>query len=515
MSSDGKDSGAIWQGPTNKPQQSQQSQQSQQQNQARKQEKPRARKQSTPDEPYTAHQSVPEGGYDDAALYDDDDNLSIDMSPHMTRGFFRRWSPVLIPLILAGLTSIIVLPPIVDNYVRVPYESFWLVITLIIVVATIASIVALYYSNENKGWRFASITGSIFLFALIASFALAGPATGFVILIALIVLAALLARRYFLPVPEDFVDIVYAFGKYDRTLYAGPNILLPWEKVKYELKISEKQWLCPLQRVQLSPNEDVLLRALVSYQLYAKDAYLAVTRADNWEKQFQDTFITEVQTIGTMFVPDDFISWPEGLHTPSSTEANTNSLARREQVNNYLYRRISARAERWGILVHWVGIRDVMIAPHGAEIDTEALLTPPALSDTPEQTQVTTQSTATLKPASTMVASAAQKSDEAVHPQKVPTPPKLSESAPSIEQLPPASPPKVLKEEILIKAYKEVQDGKVTDPLAIREIAANFRAVASDPQASEMVSFDAERAAQNLYEQANKYEELYSGKQRV
>src|SRR5947209_8960118 len=100
-------------------------------------------------------------------------------------------------------------------------------------------------------------------------------------------------------------------------------MLLPWEKVAHQLKIREMQWLCPLQRVQLSQTEDVLLRALVSYQLYAKHAYRAVTRAEDWEKQFQDMFINEVQIIGTMFVPDDFISWPQGLHTPSSTDANT------------------------------------------------------------------------------------------------------------------------------------------------------------------------------------------------
>jgi hypothetical protein len=504
MSSDGKDSGAIWQGPTDKPQQAQQ------QIQSGKQEKPRARAQSSSGDISAADRSLPDDDYDDAAYDDDEPSLSDDMLPETRRSFFRQWSPVFIPLILAGLTSLIVLPPVIEGYVKVPYTGFWLIITLIIIVTTIASIVALYYTDDNKGWHVATITGSFFLFVLIACFALANPATGFVVLVALLVLTALLIRRYFLPVAEDFVDIVYVFGKYDRTLYAGPNLLLPWEKVAHELKISEKQWLSPLQRVQLSPTEDVLLRALVSYQLYAKDAYLAVTRADNWEKQFQDAFITEVQNIGTMFVPGDFISWAEGLHTPSSTEANTDSLARREQVNNYLYRRISARAEHWGVLVHWVGIRDVMIAPHGAEIDTEVLLTPPTLSDAAEQTQFTTQPAPTLQ-----AASASQDSNEPIHQQKTQTVPKESENAPSIDQSAQASPPKIPKEEVLIKAYKEVQDGKVTDPLAIREIAAHFRAVASDPQACKMVSFDAERAAQNLYEQANKYEELYSGKQRV
>jgi hypothetical protein len=396
------------------------------------------------------------------------------------------------------------------NYAKV---NLWLIVAIIIV-ATIADIIALYYTDENKGLRVSAITASVFLFVLIASFAIFGPAIGFVVLVALIVLSALLIRRYFYSVSDDFVDIVYAFGKYERTLYPGPNMLLPWEKVKHQLKIREKQWLCPLQRVQLSHTEDVLLRALVSYQLYAKHAHLAVTRADDWEQQFQEMFISEVQNIATMFVPDDFISWPEGLHTPSSTDANTDSLARREKVNDYLYRRISVKAEHLGVLVHWVGIRDVMIAPHGAELDTGALLTPPTLPEPVEQPQISTQPDPSMQ-VTTPTTPMAQISNASIHQQTAHTSPKMSENSPSIDQRAPASPPKIFKEETLIKAYKEVQDGKVTDPLAIREIAANFRAVASDPQAREKVSFDAERAAQLLDEQANKYEEQYSGKQRV
>lgn len=501
MSSDGKDSGAVWQEPTNK------TRRGLQRSQSISQEEPVARVQPPHDDAYTTHASLPADSDNKLASYDEP-HQPIGASPGTPRNFFRQWSPVLIPLILAALTSLLVLPLVAEKYARVPPENFWLIVAIIIA-ATIADIVALYYTVENKGLYVPTMAAGFFLFVLIASFAIFGPVVGFVVLIALLALAVLFTRRYFHPVAEDFVDIVYSFGKYDRTLYAGPNIILPWEKVAHQLKISEMQWLCPLQRVQLSHTEDVLLRAIVSYQLYAKHAYRAVTQVDDWEKQFQDAFIAEVQTIGTMFVPDDFISWPEGLHTPSSTEANTDSLARREKVNDYLYRRIAAHAERWGILVHWVGIRDVMIAPHGAEIDTEALTTPPALPVV-EQPQVATQPNPTLPTAPT-----AQSVNQSAHPQKTNTSPKMSENAPSIDQQPQAAPPKILKEEILVKAYREVQDGKVTDPLAIREIAANFRAVASDPQASEMVSFDAERAAQNLYEQANKYEELYSGKQRV
>jgi hypothetical protein len=510
MSSDAKDSGAVRQGPSSK------ATWGQQQSQSVSQEEPLARVQSSAQQShnngYAANRSLPNDNNDDLAYYDEP-YQSADASPDTTHSFLRRWSPVFIPLILAALTSLIVLPLIAARYARVLPENLWLIVAIIIV-ATIADIVALYYTDENKGLRMSAITASFFIFVVIASFAIFGPSVGFVVLVALIALAALLIRRYFYAVSDDFVDIVYAFGKYDRTLYAGPNMLLPWEKVAHQLKIREMQWLCPLQRVQLSQTEDVLLHALVSYQLYAKHAYRAVTRAEDWEKQFQDMFINEVQTIGTMFVPDDFISWPQGLHTPSSTDANTDSLARREKVNDYLYHRILAKAEHLGILVHWVGIRDVMIAPHGAELDTEALLTPSPLPEPVEQPQVSTQPDPNLQ-VTVPSSQASQPSNESIHQQKTHTSPKMSENSPSTAQRPQTSPPKIFKEEALIKAYQAVQDGKITDPLAIRELAANFRAVASDPQANQMVSFDAERAALNLYEQASKYEELYSGKQRV
>ncbi|HEX3639757.1 MAG TPA: hypothetical protein VHV10_00555, partial [Ktedonobacteraceae bacterium] len=90
------------------------------------------------------------------------------------------------------------------------------------------------------------------------------------------------------------------------------------------------------------------------------------------------------------------------------------------------------------------------------------------------------------------------------------TEPKPQAVSAMVSQVEPARPIQIPKEEILIKAYKEVQNGKITDPESIRSIAATFEAVARDSQASQSVSFDAERAAKNLYKQAHKYEELYT-----
>ena len=69
---------------------------------------------------------------------------------------------------------------------------------------------------------------------------------------------------------------------------------------------------------------------------------------------------------------------------------------------------------------------------------------------------------------------------------------------------------RIPNEAILIKAYQEVQNDKITDPEAIRSIAATFEAVAQDSQASQSVSFDAKQAAKILHKRAREYEELYA-----
>lgn len=71
---------------------------------------------------------------------------------------------------------------------------------------------------------------------------------------------------------------------------------------------------------------------------------------------------------------------------------------------------------------------------------------------------------------------------------------------------PPAS-GKAPKEEVLIRAYKQIQSGKVQSPETIRSIASQFLTIANDPEASKNVSFDAARAAQTLFERADLYEE--------
>ncbi len=444
---------------------------------------------------------------------DYEDNPADQQSAPTLFELFRQFGQyialIITPLIFGALTCLFVLPLILSGKAYIQPPGLWPVAIIIIVVAAVQGVGVYYAGSDNKIWVLATV-GGFFLFLLIGCFAVFGPISTLVFLVVLLIISVVLMRLYFHPVAEGHVHIVYSFGKYSRTLYPGFNILLPWEKVMYHSNVGEKQWACPLQKVQLSRDEDVVLRATISYQLTPEDAYIAVTQVDQWENSLKNHVLATIQSIATTFTPEDFIAWPQGLHSRPLTYDDTNSTLPWEKVNAYLFQLIRDRVALWGVQVNWVRILDVSLAPHGATI----VETNP-IADMP----TTVISNSAPSPAPQPAKAPASQSKGAAGKQKngsgsrnasvaeepaqgVPTP------APAPASSPPLAASGLPSEKVLIEAYKAVQDGKVTDPDTIRSIAVKFEAIARDPALKDKVSFDAERAAKNLYDQARKNEDL-------
>ncbi len=434
----------------------------------------------------------------------------------LLRQFGQYIALIITPLIFGALTCLFVLPLIASGRAYIPPAGLWPVIIVIIAVA-LAQAVGVYYAGSDNGlWILATI-GGFFLFLLVGCFAIFGPIPTLVLLVVLLIISVVLVRFYFRPVAEGHVEIVYSFGKYSRTLYPGLNILMPWEKVVHQLNVGEKQWACPLQKVQLSRDEDVVLRATISYQLPPDDAYIAVTQVDQWENSLKELVLAAIQSIATMFTPDDFFAWPQGLHSRPLTYDDDESTLPLDRVNAYLFQMIRDRVALWGVQVNWVRILDVSLAPHGATIveadsivDMPTKVINPAPSPAPQPAKAPgSQPAPSNQP---KVAAGKQKNGSAnaglaeeptqVVPAPVPASPAVA-----------SSPPDLLNEKVLIEAYKAVQNRTVTDPDTIRSLAARFELVAQDPAYRDKVSFDAKRAAQNLYEQARKNEERISKNQ--
>jgi hypothetical protein len=406
---------------------------------------------------------------------------------------------ILVPLLFGGLTALVVLPLVATGHAFVPPLALWPIV-LVIILITMAQGVAVYYSSASNGMWALGTLGGLFLFLLLGCFALFGTLSTILLLALIIVSAIAIARLYLRPVAEGYVDIVEVFGKYSRTLYPGPNFLLPWERVTYSLSVGEVQWPCPRQRVQLSQDEDVVLQAVMSYQLLPEDAHLIVPQVKNWEENLHQQFMITLQTLATHFSPYDFLAWKQNLHAYAAVQGEGNAFsegsARWEKVNDNLFQQMRDKGALWGIQINWVQIFDVALVPHNSTVvDTES---------TP-QTQMV------VEPASPvggggddrtleMEKQTVQQAMDTTHPLE----------NPQHSLFPPEPPPvgSIPDEKILRKAYKEVQMGKITDPDTILGIAARFAAVARDPELSQKVSFDAERATENLQARAQKYREL-------
>ncbi len=386
---------------------------------------------------------------------------------------------ILAPLLFAALTSLIVLPLVATGHAQLPQQTL-LPLAVIILAIALAQGVAIYYAGTTNGlWAIYTVVG-FFLFMLVGCFALFGLVTGIIVLLIFIGVSIFLAQRYIHPVAEEYVDIVRSFGKYKRTLYPGFNILLPWEQISDHLSTAETTWKTPLQRVQMTRDEVVVLRGSMTYQLQPEDAYL-VTSVKDWQERLRDTFVTLLQTIAKTFTPEDFIPWSQGMHprpTHSSTMPLSEGEARWEQVNGLVLQRLRDRAALWGVLVNEVRLYDIALAPRGFSDETTAPIAPKSVEAPPPQ-QAAQQPPATQQPKPATLS--------------------VPQQAPSNVQV-----PKGLKEETLRKAYTEVKNGNIKEAETIRNLADQFDVVANTPELNKTFTFDAARAAFNLRAEADR-----------
>ncbi|HEX9133853.1 MAG TPA: SPFH domain-containing protein [Ktedonobacteraceae bacterium] len=409
--------------------------------------------------------------------------------------FIRRFSPVLVPLPFAILIFLFTLPFALRGLAFLPLLPLGvLLIALVVMQGTL-----LYYAGSNDTyWTLFVIIGYA-LFLVVGTLAIFGIGASLVLLFLFLVVGTFLARRSIRQVPEGYVDIVLLYGKYARTLYPGPYLKMPWEKVSNRVSTKEISWTCPEQVVKISRDQDVKLVATISYQLLPEDAHLAALNVDNWEASLQKLFVSTVQSVINELTPADFVNWPQGSYARTSLDINSidaATITRWDRINTTLTSRVQDKVAVWGVQVNYVRIQDITLIPHLAPsinpvagiaarpvpVDMGATRGgyPPAAQ--PQQAQ------------GVLKAVGNQPGAMPAQPLPAPAPAPAAASMAYIEAL--------------TESYEAVRAGRLRDPNNIRDIAARFEALANDPS----VKFDPMRAAQNLIHRAWIYENEEKGR---
>ncbi len=368
--------------------------------------------------------------------------------------FVRKFSPVLVPLPFAVLIFLFTLPVALRGQAQLPLIPM---AVLLIALAVMQGTMLYYAGSDDTRWTFYVILGYV-LFLLVGTLAIFGFFVMLLLLIVLLVLGALLAHRAVRQIPEGFVDIVLAFGKYRRTLHPGLNFIMPWEKVNSQQTTKEISWTCPEQTVNISRDQDVKLVAMISYQLKPDEAHVAALNVNNWEESLHKLFIATLQSVINELTLADVVSRSQSRDARTSVDISATEAAamtRWDRINASLAQKVQDQVLNWGIHINFVRILDPTLIPHQAPGGMSRGAPPTATQ--PPQAQVV--------------------------------------GRPSGNQQAPI--------DALKAQYEAVRAGHIKDPRTIRNIAMQFETLANDSS----IDFNAARAAQNLNQCARSYEE--------
>jgi regulator of protease activity HflC (stomatin/prohibitin superfamily) len=410
----------------------------------------------------------------------------IAFSRESLRTIGRQLSPILWPLPCALLVFLMTLPMTSHGGQQAGFPLSALVTGLILLALAFLQGTLLYVASTHTTFWLSSLVLGYLALIVVGVLAAWGVGAALLVLVLLLVVVALLARRSFHVTPGGHVDLVEAFGTYNRTLYPGLGWLLPWESTGQRMNTQETTWTTELQHVPISRDQDVQFTATVVYQLMPEDAHLAARFSDPWDQRLRTEFLGIVQSVVNGLTPEDLITWNQSnySHAPGTTSSFNPAIATRwDLINDSLKRRLQDQVADWGVEIIAVYIRDLLLLPHV-----------PDHSQSKNQAQGPGQSQAAAPaPQHTPAPAAPEQTTPARTQDESPTRPPVSSAAPA-----PAPAAAGIPIPQLVVFYDSVRNGKITDPDTILSIAQRFDELADDPQLDQKFPYDARRAAASL-----------------
>ena len=162
-----------------------------------------------------------------------------------------------------------------------------------------------------------------------------------IIVVLLILFALLLIWRGVKVVPQSEVYVIERFGKYQRTLPAGLNLIVPFlDTVSHRISVLERQLPEFRTNVITRDNVEFDLRATVFYRI--SDAPRSIYRIRNVD----DALHTEATSI---------VRFAAGRLELDELQSS------RESMNQEIGQNLQAKAEEWGLNVTSTAITDVVV----------------------------------------------------------------------------------------------------------------------------------------------------------
>ena len=162
-----------------------------------------------------------------------------------------------------------------------------------------------------------------------------------IIVILLVVFAGLLIWKGVKVVPQSMVYVVERFGKYQRTLAAGLNLIVPFlDTVSHRTSVLERQLPEFSISVITRDNVEVNLRATVFYRIL--DAARSVYRISNVDDALHTEATSIVRSAAGRLELDELQS-------------------SRESMNQEIGHNLQAKADEWGLNITSTAITDVEV----------------------------------------------------------------------------------------------------------------------------------------------------------
>jgi regulator of protease activity HflC (stomatin/prohibitin superfamily) len=142
-------------------------------------------------------------------------------------------------------------------------------------------------------------------------------------------------------VPQNTVAVVELFGKYERTLHAGLNFLVPvFERVSVSVNLATRNFLFELDAV----SKDKVQVRLKSNLIYA----IKAEQVTQYWYELNDP----KQTIAS-FVENYVRSFVAG-------QTHEELLEKREEIAAYLLQHLDEKFRAWGIMIHGFQVMDIV-----------------------------------------------------------------------------------------------------------------------------------------------------------